>query len=102
MSTKYTGTWKYTPVLVYYMIFSTNPGDKVSYLALCDLLYNSNLAYTRHSPNAVSMLANHFQSWPNIETALGKCLMFVESKLQIKLNVLPLKALSAAIDLLIC
>ena len=29
-----------------------------------------------HSPNAVSMLAHRIRRWPNIETALGECLVF--------------------------
>ena len=33
-------------------------------------------ANTGHSPNAVSMLAHRFRSWPNIETALGECPVF--------------------------
>ena len=30
-------------------------------------------ANTRHSPNAVSMLAHRLRRWPNIETALSVC-----------------------------
>ena len=31
---------------------------------------------TRHSPNAVSMLAHRLRRWPKIETALDECLVF--------------------------
>ena len=33
-------------------------------------------ANTKHSPNAVSMLAHRLRRWPNIETTLGECLVF--------------------------
>ena len=33
-------------------------------------------ANTRHSPNAVSMLAHRLRRWPNIETALGEFIVF--------------------------
>ena len=29
-----------------------------------------------YSPNAVSMLAHRLRRWPNIETALGECVVF--------------------------
>ena len=31
---------------------------------------------TKHSPNAVLMLAHRLRRWPNIETALGESLVF--------------------------
>ena len=31
---------------------------------------------TRHSSNAVSMLGHRLRRWPNIETALGVCIVF--------------------------
>ena len=33
-------------------------------------------AYTRHSPNAVSMLGHRLRRWLNIETALVECPVF--------------------------
>ena len=36
----------------------------------------SDTTNTRHQPNAVLMLAHRLRPWPNIEKALGKCLVF--------------------------
>ena len=38
-----------------------------------------NLANTGHSPNAVSMLVH--RRWPNIETSLSECPVFVGNKI---------------------
>ena len=45
--------------------YNSHPDNKGSYPA-----------NTRHSPNAVSMLAHRLRRWSNIETALGECLVF--------------------------
>ena len=45
--------------------YNSHPDNKGSYPA-----------NTRHSPNAVSMLAHRLRRWSNIETALGECLTF--------------------------
>ena len=39
-------------------------------------MHNNIPANTGHSPKAVSMLAHRLRRWPNIETALGACLVF--------------------------
>ena len=45
--------------------------------AMGDHLYVDRPANTGNSPNTISMSA-HRLHWPNIETALGECLVFAE------------------------
>ena len=52
-------------ILISLFVFSVSPGVKTGG-------YPAN---TRHSPNAVLMLAHRLRRWPNIKTALGECLV---------------------------
>ena len=62
-------------------IFHNSKGERVN---------EANPANTRHSHNAVSMLAHRLRRWPNIETALGECPVFA-GKLSGVLRVLLLR-----------
>ena len=60
----------YSKNLVY---FSGSLSQQGEVAVALHLIFPSN---TRHSRNAVSMLAHCLRRWPNIETALGECLVF--------------------------